>query len=276
MIPAGMAMGLVKEGGRHAVLTDIAGVEDHFGDMDFKVSGTVKGITAIQVDLKIDSISLDICREALAKARTARLKVLDKMREALPAPRPEISPYAPRIFFLYVNPEKIGDIIGPAGKIIKKIVATTKAKIDVEDSGRVVIASTDVEAAERARQMILDLTAEAEVDKTYSGKVVRIEEYGAFIEIMPNLVGLMHVSEISTEHVRSVSDVLKLGDTVTVKVLSVEDNRIRLSMKALDPNAPPAGEGQGGGDRPPRPQGHRPGGGSRSGGRSGGGGRGRY
>jgi polyribonucleotide nucleotidyltransferase len=233
MIPAGMAMGLVKEGDRHAVLTDIAGGEDHFGDMDFKVAGTEKGVTAIQVDLKIDSISLDICREAMAKARDARLKVLQAMKAALPAPRPDISPYAPRIFFIYVNPEKVGEIIGPAGKVIKRIVAATKAKIDIEESGRIVIASNDVAAAEKAKQMINDITAEAEVGKVYTGRVVRIEEYGAFIEIMPNLVGLMHVSEISYQRVRSVGDVLQLGQTVEVKVLNVEDNRIRLSMKAL-------------------------------------------
>jgi len=277
IIPAGIAMGLVKEGDRHVVLTDIAGVEDHFGDMDFKVAGTEKGVTAMQVDLKIDSISLAVCREALAKARAARLQVLEKMRAALPAPRPEISPYAPRIFYLYINPEKVGDVIGPAGKVIKRIVAATKAKIDIDETGKIVIASTDSAAAEKAKQMISEITAEAEVGRTYTGKVVRIEEYGAFVEIMPNLVGLMHVSEIAPYHVRSVSDVLKIGDEVTVKVLTVEDNRIRLSRKALDPDAKPP-EGEGGGDREyqPKKQGQRP---DRGGGRDrrgGGGGRGRF
>ncbi len=269
IIPAGMAMGLVKEGDRHAVLTDIAGGEDHFGDMDFKVAGTEKGITAIQVDLKIEALSLDICRETLMKARDARLRVLRTMKEALPAPRPDISPFAPRIFFIYVNPEKVGEIIGPAGKVIKRIVAATKAKIDIEESGRIVIASNDVEAAERAKQMINDITAEAEVGKTYTGRVVRIEEYGAFVEIMPNLVGLMHVSEISHQRTRSVGDVLQLGQTIEVKVLSVEDNRIRLSMKAL--TEPPEGfvpepgrpEGESGGYR------GRPAGGDRGGDRGG-------
>jgi polyribonucleotide nucleotidyltransferase len=278
MIPAGMAMGLVKEGDRHVILTDIAGLEDHFGDMDFKVAGSEKGITAIQVDLKIDSISLDICREAMMKARTARLKVLAKMKEAMPQPRTEISPYAPRIIFLYINPEKVGEVIGPAGKIIKKIVAMTKAKIDIDETGKVVIASIDMEAAERAKQMILDLTAEAEIGQTYTGKVVRIEEYGAFVEIMPNLVGLMHVSEIAPYHVRSVSDVLHLGDVVTVKVLSIEDNKIRLSMKALNPDAvPPEGtEGQGQGDSGNAPRPYQPRN-DRDRGRGGrGGGRGRY
>ncbi len=239
MIPAGIAMGLIKEGDRHAVLTDIAGVEDHYGDMDFKVAGTVKGVTAMQVDLKIDAISIDLCREALAKAKAARLKVLAKMTEALSAPRAEISPFAPRIFFLYINPEKVGEVIGPAGKVIKRIVAATKAKIDIEESGRIVIASTDVAAAEKAKQMISEITAEAEVGTVYTGRVVRIEEYGAFVEILPNLVGLMHVSEVSHQRIRSVGDVLQLGQTVEVKVLSVEDNRIRLSMKALLP--PPEG-----------------------------------
>ena len=253
MIPAGVAMGLIKEGDRHAVLTDIAGVEDHYGDMDFKVAGTIKGVTAMQGDLKVDAISLDICREALGKAKAARLAILAKMNEALPAPRADISPFAPRIFFLYVNPEKVGEVIGPAGKVIKRIVAATKAKIDIEESGRIVIASTDVAAAEKAKQMISEITAEAEVGTVYTGRVVRIEEYGAFIEILPNLVGLMHVSEISHQRTRSVGDVLQLGQTVEVKVLSVEDNRIRLSMKALlpppeggssDDGAPEGGQGE--------------------------------
>ncbi len=276
-VPAGIAMGLVKDGDRCVVLTDIAGIEDHFGDMDFQVAGSEKGITAIQVDLKIDAIPLAVCREAMMKARAARLKVLDKMKEAIPRPRTEISPYAPRILFLYINPEKVGEVIGPAGKIIKKIVSTTKAKIDIDETGKVVIASVDMEAAERAKQMILDLTAEAEVGQTYTGKVVRIEEYGAFVEIMPNIVGLMHVSEIAPYHIRSVGDVLHLGDVITVKVLTIEDNRIRLSMKALNPDAvPPEGTGDKGGSghpdsrpRPPRSDRDRGRGGK-------GGGRGRY
>ena len=256
MIVAGIAMGLVHEEGRYAVLTDIAGVEDHYGDMDFKVSGTTKGITAIQLDLKIHAISLDIVREALEKARVARLQVLDKILEAIPAPRPDISPYAPHIYTLFINPEKVGEVIGPGGKVIKRIVALTKAKIDVDETGRITIASVDVEAAEKAKQMINDITAEAEVGRTYTGKVVRIEEYGAFVEIMPNLVGLMHVSEIANYRVRSVRDVLKLGQIINVKVLNVEaDGKIKLSMKALEenpnPEAPAGQEGKPpeGGDR---------------------------
>jgi len=243
MIVAGIAMGLVKEGDRYAILTDIAGLEDHFGDMDFKVAGTEKGITAIQLDLKIDHITLEIVRETLAKARVARLKVLAKMKETLPAPRPDISPFAPHIYTLFINPEKVGDVIGPGGKIIKRIVALTKAKIDVDETGKITIASTDLDAAEKAKQMINDITAEAEVGKTYTGKIVRIEDYGAFVEIMPNLVGLMHISEIAHYRVKSVRDVLKLGQIVSVKVLNVEDdNKIKLSMKALIENSHPEGE----------------------------------
>jgi polyribonucleotide nucleotidyltransferase len=234
MVVAGIAIGLVKDNGRYAVLTDIAGLEDHFGDMDFKVAGTDKGITAIQLDLKISSISIAIVREALDKARAARLQVLAKMKEAIPAPRPEISPYAPHIIYLFISPEKVGDVIGPAGKVIKKIIAATKAKIDVDETGKIIIASTDMEAAEKAKQMISEITVEAEVGKTYQGKVVRIEEYGAFIEILPNIVGLMHISEIAHHRIKSVRDVLNMGQIVNVKVLNIdEDNKIKLSMKAL-------------------------------------------
>lgn len=244
MIVAGIAIGLVKDNDRYVMLTDIAGLEDHFGDMDFKVAGTEKGITAIQLDLKIHAISLDIVKEALEKARDARLRVLAKMKEALPAPRPDISPFAPHIFILFINPEKVGDVIGPAGKIIKRIVALTKAKIDIDETGKIIIASTDMEAAEKAKQMISEITAEAEVGKTYTGKVVRIEDYGAFVEILPNLVGLMHISEIAHYRVKSVRDVLKLGQTVSVKVLNVEDdNKIKLSMKALEENPNPESSG---------------------------------
>jgi polyribonucleotide nucleotidyltransferase len=231
MIVAGIAIGLVKDNDRYVMLTDIAGLEDHFGDMDFKVAGTEKGITAIQLDLKIHAISLDIVKEALEKARDARLRV-------------DISPFAPHIFILFINPEKVGDVIGPAGKIIKRIVALTKAKIDIDETGKIIIASTDMEAAEKAKQMISEITAEAEVGKTYTGKVVRIEDYGAFVEILPNLVGLMHISEIAHYRVKSVRDVLKLGQTVSVKVLNVEDdNKIKLSMKALEENPNPESSG---------------------------------
>jgi polyribonucleotide nucleotidyltransferase len=240
MVVAGIAMGLVKEGDEYVVLTDIAGLEDHHGDMDFKMAGTEKGVTAIQLDLKIPCVTLPMLREIVAKSKAARLKVLARMKAAMSRPRPEISVYAPRILILYINPEKISEVIGPAGKVVKKIISQTGAKIDIEDDGKIVIASTDMSAAERAKQMILDLTAEAEVGQTYTGKVVRLEEYGAFVEIMPNLVGLLHISEVAPYRIASIRDVLKLGDTVTVKVVSIDpvDNKIRLSRKALEEGTP--------------------------------------
>jgi polyribonucleotide nucleotidyltransferase len=237
MIVAGIAIGLVKEDHGYAILTDIAGLEDHFGDMDLKVAGTHKGITSIQLDLKIPQINIEILREGLQKARDARLKVLERMKEAISEPRPDISPYAPRIINLFINPEKVSDVIGPAGKNIKKILAQTHAKIDIEETGKITIASYDMESAEKAKEMIREITVEAEVGKTYTGKVVRIEEYGAFVEILPNIVGLLHISEIAHHRIRSVRDVMKLGQTVRVKVLSVdEDNKIKLSKKALEPS----------------------------------------
>ena len=178
---------------------------------------------------------MEIFREGLGKARNARLKVLAQMKEAISTPRSEISPYAPRILTLFINPEKVSEVIGPAGKVIKKIIAATKAKIDIEEGGKVIIASTDMEAAERAKEMIREITIEAEVGKVYNGKVVRIEEYGAFLEILPNIVGLLHVSEIAHYRVRSVRDVLKMGQMLEVKVISIdEDNKVRVSRKALE------------------------------------------
>jgi polyribonucleotide nucleotidyltransferase len=249
MVVAGIAMGLVTEGDDYAVLTDIAGLEDHFGDMDFKMAGTEKGVTAIQLDLKIPCVTLPMLRDIVAKSRAARLKVLARMKEAIAEPRPSISVYAPRIIIININPEKVGEVIGPAGKIIKKIISQTGAKIDIEEDGKILIASTDMSAAEAAKQMILDLTAEAELGKIYTGKVVRVEEYGAFVEIMPNLVGLLHISEVAPYRVKSIHDVLHLGDTVTVKVVNIDpaDNKIRLSKKACE---------EGGGENPdstPRP-----------------------
>lgn len=235
MIVAGIAMGLIKEDDRYTILTDIAGLEDHFGDMDLKVAGTKKGITAIQLDLKIPSISIQILKEGLLKAREARLKVLDKMKEALPEPRPEISPYAPRIINLFINPEKVGDVIGPAGKIIKNIISQTKAKIDIEESGKITIASSNTESAEKAKEMIREITLEAEVGKTYTGKVIRIEDYGAFVEILPNIVGLLHISEYSHQRIRQMRDVVRMGQTIRAKVISIdENNKVRLSKKALE------------------------------------------
>jgi len=234
-ITAGMAIGLVKEGDRYAILTDIAGLEDHVGDMDLKVAGTEKGITAIQMDLKIPHLPIDILKEAIEKARLARLKVIEMMREALPEPRADISPYAPRMINIFINPEKVGDVIGPAGKIIKKIIAETKAKIDIDESGKITIASVDSSAAEKAKQMIRDITQEAEIGKDYTGKVIRIEDYGAFIEILPNIVGLLHISEIAHHRTRNVRDIMRLGDAIRVKVISIdENNKVRVSKKALE------------------------------------------
>ncbi len=236
-IIAGIAIGLVKEGNRHAVLTDIEGLEDHFGDMDLKVAGTEKGVTAIQMDLKVPSIPVEILREGLLRARDARLKVLSKMKEVLAQPRRDISPYAPRIINIMISPEKLGDVIGPAGKIIKKIIAQTNSKIEIEDSGKITIASSNTESAEKAKEMIKELTQEAEVGKIYTGKIVRLEEYGAFIEILPSIVGLLHISEIAHQRTRNIRDVFKMGQTVRVKVMAIdEDNKLKLSKKALESN----------------------------------------
>ncbi len=238
MIIAGIAIGLVHEDDHYVLLTDIAGLEDHLGDMDLKVAGTEKGITAIQMDLKIPSIPIQVLKEGLLKAKNARMKVLVKMKEALPEPRPDISPYAPRIINLMINPEKVGEVIGPGGKIIKKIIAQTKTKIEIEEGGKITIASSDSEAVEKAKQMIREITVEAEVGKIYTGKIVRLEEYGGFVEILPNLVGLLHISEIARHRIRDIRDVLKMGQTVRVKVLAIdEDNKIKLSKKVLEPNS---------------------------------------
>jgi polyribonucleotide nucleotidyltransferase len=237
-ITAGIAIGLIKEDDRYVLLTDIEGLEDHFGDMDLKVAGTEKGVTAIQMDLKVPSIPLEILKEGLLKARDARLKVLSKMKEAISQPRPDISPYAPRIINLMINPEKVGDVIGPAGKTIKKIIAQTNSKIEIEENGKITIASSDTESAEKARQMIREITVEAEVGKIYTGKVVRLEDYGAFIEILPNIVGLLHISEVAHHRIRNIRDVLKIGQTARVKVMAIdEDNKIKLSKKALEYNS---------------------------------------
>jgi polyribonucleotide nucleotidyltransferase len=236
MVVAGIATGLVKDGDRYAILTDIAGLEDHCGDMDFKVTGSENGVTAIQLDLKIPCLSAQILREAFLQSRQARLKVLEKMKEALSEPRPELSPYAPRIITLFISPEKVPDVIGPAGKMIKKIVSQTNAKIDIEETGKVTIAAADMESAEKARQMIREITVEVELGKVYTGKVVRLEEYGAFVEILPNIVGLLHISEVAPYRVRNIKDEITLGETITVRVIDIdeENNRIRLSKKALE------------------------------------------
>ena len=230
---AGIAMGLVKEGEKYAILTDIAGAEDHYGDMDFKVAGTKDGITGLQMDIKTTGITPLIMAEALSQAKAARLHVLGKMLETLPESRTAISAYAPRIYTLQINRQKIGELIGPGGKVIRGIVEQTGAKIDVEDDGRVNVASSDEAAANKALKMIKDLMAEAEIGKTYLGKVVRLADFGAFVEIFPGTDGLLHISEIAEHRIRDVRDELKEGDQLLVKVISIEGNKVRLSRKAV-------------------------------------------
>src|SRR5712671_148336 len=230
---AGVAMGLVKEGQDYAILTDIAGAEDHYGDMDFKVAGTRDGITALQMDIKVAGITSQIMREALAQAQRGRLHILDKMDEVLTEPRTKVSAYAPRIYTLQIPVDKIRDVIGPGGKMIRSIIEQTGVKIDVEDSGKVNVASNDETSANKALQIIRDLTATAEVGKTYLGKVTRLAEFGAFVEIIPGTDGLLHISEVAEHRIKDIKDELKEGDQVLVKVLAVEGNRIKLSRKAI-------------------------------------------
>jgi polyribonucleotide nucleotidyltransferase len=230
---AGVAMGLVKEGEDYAILTDIAGAEDHYGDMDFKVAGTRDGITALQMDIKVGGITPQIMREALAQAQRGRLFILDKMAEELAAPREKVSSFAPRIYTLQIPVDKIRDVIGPGGKMIRSIIEQTGVKIDVEDSGKVNVASNDEASASKALQIIRDLTATAEVGKTYLGKVTRLADFGAFVEIIPGTEGLLHISEVAEHRIKDVRDELKEDDQVLVKVLAVEGNRIRLSRKAI-------------------------------------------
>jgi len=269
---AGVAMGLIKEGKKYAILTDILGTEDHLGDMDFKVAGTEQGITSIQMDIKIQGLDLKIMTEALAQAREGRLHILGEMKKALPAARPDLSPYAPRIVTMMINPEKIGDLIGPKGKTIRGIQDETGAELSVDDSGLVTIAAVGGEAMERARQMVQAITAEPVVGETYLGTVKSVTAFGAFIEIMPGTEALLHVSEMRHTRVEKPEDVVKKGEQVTVKLIDRDERgRLRLSMKALLPKpeggaeAPAAsgtegnGEGSEGGER--RPRGDRPRGG---------------
>ncbi len=230
---AGIAMGLVMEGEKYSILTDIAGAEDHYGDMDFKVAGTAAGVTALQMDIKTSGITPKIMAEALAQAKTARLHVLEKMLGALPETRPEISLFAPRIYTLHINRSRIGELIGPGGKVVRGIVEQTGAKIDVEDDGRVSVASADADAANKAIKMINDIMAEAELGKTYLGKVVRLADFGAFVEIFPGTDGLLHISEVAEHRIREIRDELKEGDQLLVKVISIDGNKIRLSRKAV-------------------------------------------
>jgi polyribonucleotide nucleotidyltransferase len=230
---AGIAMGLVVEGDKYAILTDIAGAEDHYGDMDFKVAGTREGITALQMDIKVSGVSVAMMREALAQARKARLEILDTMDRTMSAARPEISTYAPHLHMLTIPTDKIRDLIGPGGKKIRSIIEATGVKIDVMDDGKVHVFANNGTAAEEALKMIRDITATAEMGKTYLGKVVRIADFGAFVEIFPGTDGLLHISEIAEARIRAVRDELKEGDQILVKVLAIEGNKIRLSRKAV-------------------------------------------
>ncbi len=293
---AGISIGLVQEGDKRALLTDIIGEEDHFGDMDFKVCGTRDGITAIQLDIKTEGLSYEIIRETLHRAKEARLVILDKMAETISEPRPEISKWAPRLLTVKIDPEKIGKLIGPGGKNIKKLQEETQTQIDIEEDGTVYISSVDGAAAERCRDLVEAMMAEVKVGKIYPGKVVSIREFGAFIEIAPETDGLCHVSELSDRYVENVNDVIELGQEVRVKVILIDDQgRIKLSRKAAmkeegnsdpEPAAVPSGGGEGeaqggeggggGGDRGPREgggsSGYRGGGGGDRGPRGGGGG----
>src|SRR4051812_17533732 len=268
---AGVAMGLIKEGKKYAILTDILGTEDHLGDMDFKVAGTQAGITSIQMDIKIQGLDLQIMKEALAQAKDGRLHILGEMNKALAAPRTDLSTYAPRIVTLNINPEKIGDLIGPKGKTIRGIQDETGAELTVDDTGLVTIAAVGGEAMQRARQMVQAITAEPEIGATYEGNVKTTTAFGAFVEIMPGTEGLVHISELQHGRTERTEDVVNKGDRVTVKLLDRDERgRLRLSMKALVPRPegmpeeeprPPRAEG----DRPPREDGDRGGRGGRGG-----------
>jgi len=231
---AGVAMGLIKEGDRHVVLTDIQGAEDHLGDMDFKVAGTDQGITALQMDIKIKGITAEIMRQALTQAREARLSILDKMLEVIPVPRPELRSFVPRITTIHVPIDKIGAIIGPGGKNIRALQEETNTKIDIDDDGTVYIAATDGVSEAAARERIEALTESAQVGHIYTGKVVRIADFGAFVQILPGLDGMVHISQLDTERVEKVEDVVKLGEELTVMVTAIDENgKIRLSRQAV-------------------------------------------
>ncbi len=249
---AGIAMGLIKEGSRFAVLTDILGDEDHLGDMDFKVAGSEKGITALQMDIKINGITRDIMKVALDQAKEGRLHILGLMKTAVPGPREELSTYAPRVIKIKINPDKIRDIIGKGGSVIQALTRETGTTIDIEDDGTVSIACLSVEAGEDAKRRIELITADVEVGRVYEGPVIRLLDFGAIVQLLPGKDGLLHISQIAHERVNQVSDYLKEGQIVKVKVLEADDKgRVRLSRKALldpparreEPAAAPAGDG---------------------------------
>ena len=231
---SGVAMGLVKDGDHHSILTDIQGLEDALGDMDFKVAGTAAGITAIQMDIKIHGISREILESALEQARQGRLFILDKMTATLEKPREELSDYAPRIITVTIHPDKIREIIGPGGKMIKKIVEESGAKIDIEDDGRIFIAAVDPKSGQIAQTMIENLVREVQVGEVYAGKVTRLMTFGAFVELLPGKEGLVHISQLAHERVEKVEDVVKVGDEITVKVTEIDrQGRVNLSRKVL-------------------------------------------
>jgi polyribonucleotide nucleotidyltransferase len=232
---AGIAMGLVTgKNGNYVVLTDIVGMEDAYGDMDFKVAGTARGLTALQLDIKLQGIGYGILAEALNQAREARLEILGKMSSAISASRSELSPYAPRMYEITIDPSKIGSVIGPGGRIIRSIIEETKTTIDIKNDGKVLVGSPNEEAAQKAIKIIQDLTKEVEQGETYTGKVTRLFNFGAMVEILPGKEGLVHISELANYHVPQVEDVVKVGDEVMVKVIGIDNSgRINLSRKAI-------------------------------------------
>jgi polyribonucleotide nucleotidyltransferase len=231
---AGIAMGLVKDGDDYAILSDIAGFEDHYGDMDFKIAGTAEGITALQMDIKITGVTGKILAETLAQAKEGRLHILEKMAETIAEPRSDISSFAPKITTMNIPVSKIGAVVGPGGKMIRSIIEETGVKIDIEDDGTIKIASSNGEAAEKAMELIKELSATAEIGKNYLGKVKKVVDFGAFLEILPRTEGLLHISEISEEHIRDIRTEVRMGDKILVKVLNVDDQgKIRLSRRAV-------------------------------------------
>jgi polyribonucleotide nucleotidyltransferase len=271
---AGVAMGLVMEGEKYAILTDILGTEDHLGDMDFKVAGTNRGITALQMDIKISGLSSDIMKQALEQARVARLSILDKMLAVLPAPRPDLKEHTPRITVVKIPVDKIGAIIGPGGKNIRSLQEETGTKIDIEEDGTVYISSTDGIGAEIARERIESITETPQIGRIYTGKVVRLADFGAFVEILPGTDGLVHISQLDSERVNKVEDIVQMGDEITVMVIGIDPmGKIRLSRQAVlegwsveeaqERDKKSSGGARPGGSRP----GGRPGGGNRPGGR---------
>ena len=266
---AGIAMGLILHGKKHAILSDIQGLEDSLGEMDFKVAGTVDGITAIQMDIKVAGITIDIMREALVAAKKSRLFIIEKLKETMPAARAELSPYAPRMIVLTISPDMIKNVIGPGGKIINKIIADTGVKIDIENDGRVFIAGPDGVAADKAKAMVEALTKEVKVGEQYLGTVTRLMNFGAFVAFLPGKEGLVHISQLAADRVEKVEDVVKIGDQIMVKVMEVDSQgRINLSRKAL------LAPSENGAQEDYVPRGPRPGGDGGGGGRSGGNGRG--